>query len=76
MKKVGLLVLGLAAISFTLPASAETVIVKKGHHGGYGARAEMRGPHGAGMRHGGDMYRGGMHSNRTVVIKRGHGRRH
>lgn len=65
MKKFGLLVFGLA-VSLALPASAETVIVKKGHHGGYGARAEMRGYHG------GDMHRG-MHGNRTVVIKRGHG---
>ena len=75
MNKLGLLVFGLA-ISFALPASAETVIVKKGgHHGGYGARAEMRGPHGAGMRDGGDMHRGmRMHGNRTVVIKRGHHR--
>ena len=70
MKKLGLLVFGLA-ISFALPASAETVIVKKGHHGGHGARAEMRGYHG------GDMHRGmRMHGNRTVVIKRGHGHRY
>lgn len=69
MKKLGLLVFGLA-VSVALPASAETMIVKKGHHGGYGARAEMSG------HHGGDMYRGmGMHGNRTVVIKRGHGHR-
>ena len=71
MNKVGLLVLGLAEVSFTLPASAETVVVKKGHHGGYGARAEMRGYHGR------DMHRGmRMHGNRTVVIKRGHGHRY
>lgn len=71
MKKLGLLVFGLA-ISFALPARAETVIVKKGgHHGGYGARAEMRGHYGAGM------YRGmRTHGNRTVVIKRGHGHRY
>lgn len=70
MKTIGVLVFGLA-VSFALPASAETVIVKKGgHHGGHGARAEMRG------HHGGDMHRGMRHGNRTVVIKRGHGHRY
>lgn len=69
MKKIGLLVLGLATVSVAFPAAAETVTVKRGHHGDHGARAQMRGYHG------GDMHRGmRMHGNRTVVIKRGHGR--
>lgn len=69
MKKFGLLVLGLA-VSFALPASAQTVTVKKGHHGGYEARGAMHDHHGV------DMRRRMDHERRTVVIKRGHHRRH
>lgn len=65
MKKLSLLVAGLAVL-IAVPASAETVVIKKRHGGHYGARAEMPRMHGHyGMRSQGP--------SRTVVIKQ---RRH
>ncbi|EIG62863.1 hypothetical protein Bra1253DRAFT_07806 [Bradyrhizobium sp. WSM1253] len=69
MKKVCLLVAGLA-VAFAVPAAAETVVVKRGH-GGHerGARAEMGHGHGMGMHHGMRSH----HNHRpAVVIKRRH----
>jgi hypothetical protein len=59
--------LGALAIAAPTLASAETVVIKHGHHGPYGARAEFRehrdyGWH-RGWRH---------HGDRVVVIKHRH----
>ena len=65
MKKLSLLVAGLV-VALIVPASAETVVIKKKHGGYHGARAQMHGHRGyQGMR--------SSHAHgRTVVIKRGH----
>jgi hypothetical protein len=66
MKKLSLLVAGLAVL-MSVPASAETVVIKKRHGAHHGVRAEM-------PRHHGGQY--GMRShepNRAVVVKQ---RRH
>lgn len=67
MKKLGYVFAALGAIAIAAPsiASAETIVIKRGHHHGYGARAEMR-EHGwhHGWRH--------HHADRVVVIKRHH----
>ena len=44
MKKFGYVFAALGAIAIAAPsiASAETVVIKRGHHHGYGARAEFR----------------------------------
>ena len=70
MKKLGYVVAALGALAIAAPtlASAETVVIKRGHHQGpYAARAEygMHRDHGwhRGWRH---------HGDRVVVIKRSH----
>jgi len=67
MKKLGYVVaaLGMLAVAAPTLASAETVVIKRGHHG-YGARAEMREHRDHGW------HRGWHHRDRVVVVKRGH----
>jgi len=69
MKKLGYVVAALGAFAIIAPtmASAETVVIKNGHHG-YGARAEMR-EH-RDRDHG--WHRGWHHRDRVVVVKRNH----
>ncbi|MGX1324804.1 hypothetical protein AB7M17_008257 [Bradyrhizobium sp. USDA 377] len=74
MKKLGYVVAALGALAIAAPtlASAETVVIKRGHHHGpYAARAEygMHRDHGwhRGWRH---------HGDRVVVIKRSHRHHH
>jgi hypothetical protein len=70
MKKFGYVLAALAAIVVAAPsiASAETVVIKRGgyrgHHQGYGARAEFRGHRDRGW------HRGRGHHDRVVVIKK------
>ena len=66
MKKLGYVVAALGALAVAAPtlASAETVVIKRGHHHGYGARAEMREHRDHGW------HRGWHHRDRVVVIKR------
>jgi hypothetical protein len=68
MKKLGYVVAALGALAIVAPtmASAETVVIKGGHHGGYGARAEMREHRDHGW------HRGWHHRDRVVVVKRSH----
>ncbi|WP_426610648.1 hypothetical protein [Bradyrhizobium sp. McL0616] len=68
MKKLGYVVAALGALAIVAPtmASAETVVIKGGHHGAYGARAEMREHHDNGW------HRRWHHHDRVVVIKHGH----
>lgn len=69
MKKLTMLAAGVA-LMIAVPASAQTVVIKKGH-GHQGARAEMRGHHGGGNY--------GMRSHghgKTVVIKQRRHHRH
>jgi hypothetical protein len=68
MKKLGYVVAALGALAIVAPtiASAETVVIKRGHHGGYGARAEMREHRDHGW------HRGWHHRDKVVVIKRSH----
>ena len=67
MKKLGYVVAALGALAVAAPtlASAETVIVKHGHHGPYGARAEFR-------EHRDHGWHRGPHRDKVVVIKRSH----
>jgi hypothetical protein len=73
MKKLGYVAAALGALVIAAPtlASAETVVIKRGHHHGpYGARAEYRTHHhdrGWHRHHRGD---------RVVVIKRSHRHHH
>jgi hypothetical protein len=65
MKKLGYVFAALGAIAIAAPsiASAETVVIKRGHHG-YGARAEYREHHRGwhdGWRH--------RHADKVVIIK-------
>jgi hypothetical protein len=69
MRKLGYVIAALGVIAIAAPsiASAETVVIKRGEHHGYGARAEMRehrdrGWH-EGMRH---------HHDRVVIVKHRH----
>jgi hypothetical protein len=65
MKKFGYILAALGAIAIAAPsiASAETIVIKRGgHHGGYGARAEMHRDHG--------WHRDRGHRDRVVVIKK------
>ncbi|MDD1520484.1 MULTISPECIES: hypothetical protein [Bradyrhizobium] len=75
MKKLGYVVAALGAIVIAVPtlASAETVVIKRGHHhhGPYGARAEYRMHHDRGWHHGW-RHRG----DKVVVIKRSHRHHH
>lgn len=68
MKKLGYVVAALGALAIVAPTmvSAETVVIKGGHHGPYGARAEFRGHRDHGW------HRGSHHHDRVVVVKRGH----
>ena len=68
MKKLGYVVAALGALAVAAPtlASAETVIVKHGHHGPYGARAEFREHRDYGW------HRGWRHHDQVVVIKHRH----
>jgi hypothetical protein len=69
MKKLGYVVAALGALAVAAPtlASAETVVIKNGHHhGAYGARAEFREHRDHGW------HRGWHNHDRVVVIKRGH----
>lgn len=67
MKKLAYVVAALGALAIVAPtmASAETVVIKRGHHHGYGARAEMR-------EHRDHGWHRGHHRDRVVVIKRNH----
>jgi hypothetical protein len=62
MKKLGYVIAALATIAIAAPsiASAETIVVKRGDHHRFGARAEMR-DHG--WRH---------HHDRVVIVKHRH----
>lgn len=74
MKKLGYVVAALGSLVIAAPtlASAETVVIKRGHHHGpYGARAEYRRHHDRGW-HRGWHHRG----DRVVVIKRSHRHHH
>jgi hypothetical protein len=69
MRKFGYVLAALGAIAVAAPsiASAETVVIKSGHHHGWhGARAQMR-DHGwhNGWRH--------RHADKTVIIKHRYG---
>jgi len=68
IKKLGYVIAALGALAIVAPtmASAETVVIKGGHHGAYGARAEMREHRDNGW------HRGWHHQDRVVVVKRGH----
>ncbi|MGY8637120.1 hypothetical protein RAD15_32085 [Bradyrhizobium sp. 14AA] len=70
MKKLGYVVAALGALAIAAPtlASAETVVIKRGHHHGlYGARAEY------GMHRDNGWHRGWRHhGDRVVVVKRSH----
>jgi hypothetical protein len=69
MKKLGYVVAALGAIAIVAPtmASAETVVIRNGHHHGpYGARAEFREHRDHGW------HRGWHHRDKVVVIKRSH----
>jgi hypothetical protein len=63
MKKFGYVIAALGAIAIAAPsmASAETIVVKRGDHHHFGARAEMHRDHG--WRH---------HDHRVVIIKHRH----
>lgn len=66
MKKLGYVVAALGVLAIVAPtmASAETMIIKRGHHHGpFGARAEFR-PHRDFGWH--------RHHDKMVVIKHGH----
>ena len=69
MKKLGYVFAALGAIAIAAPsiASAETVVIKRGHHDGYGARAEYREHHRGwhdGWRH--------RHADKVMIIKHRH----
>lgn len=68
MKKLGYVVAALGALAVAAPtlASAETVVIKRHHHGPYGARAEFREHRDYGL------HRGWHHHDRVVVVKRSH----
>jgi len=69
MKKLGYVVAALGALAVAAPtlASAETVVIKHGHHGPYGARAEFRTHRDYGWHRGWHH-----HGDRVTVIKRSH----
>lgn len=68
MKKLGYVVAALGALAVAAPtlASADTVVIKRHHHGPYGARAEFREHRDYGL------HRGWHHHDRVVVVKRHH----
>ena len=67
MKKLGYVIAALGAIAIAAPsiASAETVVIKRGDHPHYGARAEFREHRDHGW-HEGWRHR---HADRVVIIK-------
>jgi hypothetical protein len=69
MKKLGYVIAALGAIAIAAPsiASAETVVIKRGDHHRYGARAEFR-EHRDFGRHEGWRH----HDRKVVVIKKRH----
>ena len=69
MKKLGYVIAALGVIAIAAPsiASAETVVIKRGEHHGYGARAEMREHRDRGWHEG---YR--HHHDRVVIVKHRH----
>jgi hypothetical protein len=69
MKKLGYVIAALGAIAIAAPsiASAETVVIKRGDHHRYGARAEFR-EHRDFGRHEGWRH----HDRKVVIIKKGH----
>ena len=73
MKKFGYVIAALGAIAVALPsiASAETVVIKRGDHRHFGARAEFR-EHRDHGRHEGWRH----HDRKVVIIKHGHDRRY
>ena len=71
MRKFAFALAALGAMAVALPsiASAETVVIKRGHghhHGWYGARAQVH--HDRGWHRG--WHRGHHHGDRVVVIKK------
>jgi hypothetical protein len=68
MKKLGYVIAALGAIAIAAPsiASAETVVMKRGDHHRFGARAEFR-EHRDFGRHEGWRHRG--HDRKVVIIK-------
>ena len=66
MKKLGYVIAALGAIAIAAPsiASAEGVVIKRGDHHRYGARAEFREHRDHGW------HRGMGHHDRVTVIKR------
>ena len=78
MKKLGYVAAALGAIAIALPsmASAETVIIKRGHHHDFGrARAEYRVPRAEYRVHRDyGMHRGWRHHGGDRVVIREHSR--
>jgi hypothetical protein len=70
MKKFGYVIAALGAIAIAAPsiASAETVVIKRGDHHHFGARAEFR-EHRDHGRHEGWRHR---HADKMVIIKHRH----
>jgi hypothetical protein len=68
MKKFGYIIAALGAIAIAAPsiASAETLVIKRGDHHRFGARAEFR-EHRDFGRHEGWRHRG--HDRKVVIIK-------
>ena len=68
MKKFGYVIAALGAIAIAAPsiASAETVVIKRGDHHHFGARAEMHRDYG---RHEGWRHR---HADKVVIVKHRH----
>ena len=73
MKKLGYFIAALGAIAIAAPsiASAETVVIKRGDHHHFGARAEFR-EHRDYGRHEGWRH----HDRKVVIIKHGHDHRY
>jgi hypothetical protein len=70
MNRLGYVFAALGAIAIAAPsiASAETIVVKRGYHGGYGARADFREHRDHGWHRG---WRD-RHADRVVIMKRRH----
>ncbi len=68
MKKLGYIVAAVGAFAILAPtmANAETMVIKRHHHGPYGARAEFREHRDYGW------HRGWHHHGDVVVIKHRH----
>ena len=70
MKKLGYVFAALGAIAIAAPsiANAETIVVKRGYHHGYGARADFREHRDHGWHRGWRNH----HADRVVIMKRRH----